>query len=347
MSELTVADAPVKPESQARPYLLLGWALIVFGFCGFLLWASLAPLDKGVPATGVVITDGNRKSVQHQTGGIIARIHVKDGDRVKQGQILMELDVTQTERSMGALRESMEGFRSLISGLEGSRTFKEMQLQNMNEQLKGMRQLAAEEYLPRNRVLELERQAAQIESALREDTGNIGRYKRQIAEAQERLGALQFERDNSRIKAPIEGVVQGLAINTVQGVVTQGMRIMDIVPSGQPLLIEAQVPPHLIDKIKPGLEVEVSFPAFNQNKTPTVEAIVQVVSADRFTDERTGNAYYKMTSGVTDKSMTKLRGLEIRPGMPADVFVKTGERSLMSYLFKPVLDRLGYALSQE
>lgn len=338
-----------QPSSAAseRHYLRLGWAVVLLGVGGFLLWASLAPLDKGVPATGTVITDGNRKSVQHLSGGIVERILVKDGDLVKAGQLLVQLDASQIHNNIQALRESIAGVEALIRGLQESQQAKRRQLALLHEQLKGLRELASEGYVARNRVLELERQAVQIEGAIFEDTGNIGKYHKQIAESRERMASYQFDLDSTRIKAPVDGVVQALAVFTVRGVVTPGMKLLDLVPANQPLMVEAQVPPHLIDRLKPGLTVEVSFTAFNQNKTPKVFATVAMVSPDRLVEERTGMPYYKMHAQVTRDSMEKLKGLEVRPGMPVDVFVKTGERSLMSYLFKPLLDRMGNALGQE
>jgi membrane fusion protein, protease secretion system len=107
------------------------------------------------------------------------------------------------------------------------------------------------------------------------------------------------------------------------------------------------VPTHLIDRVTPGLEVELMFTAFNQVSTPHIPARVTLVSPDRFVDERTGVPYFKLQAQVTSQGMTMLKSLQLRPGMPAELFIKTGERTLMSYLFKPLLDRFHSGLREE
>ena len=123
---------------------------------------------------------------------------------------------------------------------------------------------------------------------------------------------------------------------TKGGVVAPGFKLMDIVPSDDILIITGQVPVHLIDKVHVDLAVDLIFSALNQKK-----------SADRLTDERTSMPYYTMKAKVTPEGTRMLTDQQIKAGMPVDVFIKTGERSLMSYLFKPVLDRLHSAMSEE
>ena len=335
------------PGMDERSYARLGWLFVLVGVGIFVAWAIYAPLDKGVPITGTVITEGNRKSVQHGVGGIIDQILVKDGDLVKPGQLLVRMDTTQLVANIQGVRESIQGLEFMIRGLRDSRESKLAQLKLLDQQLKGMRELASEGYVAKNRVLELERQGEQIRGSTFEDAGNIGRDQKQIGELRERIAGYQYDLSNAEVVAPVEGMVQGLAVFTRRGVVSPGMRLLDIVPMAEVLVIEGQAPPHLIDKIRVGLDVDMSFTAFNQNRTPHIPGKVAVVSPDRLVEERTGTPYYKIKAQVTPEGMAKLKGLEVRPGMPVDVFIKTGERSLMSYLLKPVVDRLQNALSQE
>lgn len=342
-----MSDSERTSDMDERVYIRLGWLIVLVGICGFLAWAAFAPLDKGVPITGTVITEGNRKSVQHAAGGIIDQILVKDGDVVKRDDLLVRMDTTQLRANINGVRESIRGMEFLIKGLEESRESKLLQLKFLDQQLKGMRELANENYVARNRVLELERQAEQIRGGTFEDTGNIGRNQKQIGELRERIVGYEYDLANAEVRAPVEGMVQGLAVFTQHGVVSPGMRLLDIVPLNEALVVEGKAPPHLIDKIRVGLDVDMSFTAFNQNRTPHVPGQVAVVSPDRLVEERTGEPYYKIRVQVTPEGMGKLKGLEVRPGMPVDVFVKTGERSLMSYLLKPMVDRMRNALSQE
>jgi protease secretion system membrane fusion protein len=217
---------------------------------------------------------------------------------------------------------------------------------------------------------------AQISGAIAEDTGNLGRLKFQVSEIRQRMAqrqdeyqkevrtqlaeasrdaetlesrstATDFELANTEIKAPIAGKVVGLSVFTDRGVLPPGFKLMDIVPQDETLYIEAQVPVHLIDKVKPALTVEVMFTAFNQNRTPHVPGTVDMVSADRLVDEKNGYPYYTMHAHVTPEGVRKLGQLQVRPGMPVEVLVKTGERTLLSYLLKPVVDRMHGALREE
>lgn len=122
---------------------------------------------------------------------------------------------------------------------------------------------------------------------------------------------------------------------------------MDIVPSDDVLVITGQVPVHLIDKVYVGLQVDLIFSALNQKKTPNIPGTVTQVSADRLMEERSGLPYYNMKAKVTAEGIKQLSDQQIRAGMPVEIFIRTGERSLMSYLFKPILDRAHSALSEE
>lgn len=420
-----------------KKYARLGWWLVLGGFAGFLGWAALAPLDKGVAVSGKVMVSGHRKTVQHPTGGIVERIEVRDGEVVKAGQVLIRLKETPLRGQMQSLRSQylaslasearlnaeseglpvidfgpqlrnepeaastlslqqqlfasraealateQQGLRETIAGAEAqlrgtrdSQASKMQQRTAMNEQLQGLRELAREGYTPRNRLLESERLYAQIDGAIAEDFGRIGQLQRQVLELRlrirklgedfqkdlrgqladtrtrsddlrNRLASAEFELANSLVRAPAAGVVVGLDVYTEGGVIKPGQALMDIVPQGEPLLVDARVPVQMIDKVHPGLAVELLFPAFNQSTTPRVAGEVTLVSADRQVDERTEEPYYTLRAQVSAEGMRQLGGLQIRPGMPVEAFVKTGERSMLNYLFKPLLDRTHMALVEE
>lgn len=277
---------------------------------------------------------------------------------------------------MAALDEGISGLKVQLRGLEASKASKHQQSKFLEEQLINMRELSKEGFVPRNRVLDLERTFIQLSGEISTDIGNIGRTQRQIAELEQRrtqrqqehqrdvrqqlsdikreaealysrLNGQDFELANVEVKAPVDGIVVGLNVFTKGGVVAPGFKLMDIVPSDDILIITGQVPVHLIDKVHVDLAVDLIFSALNQKKTPNIPGIVTQVSADRLTDERTGMPYYTMKAKVTPEGMRMLTDQQIKAGMPVDVFIKTGERSLMSYLFKPVLDRLHSAMSEE
>jgi protease secretion system membrane fusion protein len=434
--------APLTVNTDARAYARIGWLIVLLGFVGFLVWASFAPLDKGVPMSGTVAKETNRKAVQHQTGGTIQEILVKDGDVVKAGQVLVRMnaitakagaDITEAQylsaratearllaerdglksirfpeelskrasdarvaemmtlqsqllasrqsslqNELGGVDESIAGLKIQIQGLQESRDSKKAQVGFLKEQLEGMRDLAKEGYVARNRLLDLERTYAQLQGSISEDIGNIGRSQRQVleltmrkaqrvqdyqkevrtqladvqkeAEAQgARMSAQQFELSNVDVKAPVSGTVVGLAVFTNGGVVSPGFKMMDIVPADDPLIVEGQLAVNLIDKVHAGLKTELIFSAFNANRTPHIPGVVETVSADRTVDERTGNAFYKVRVKVTPEGakMIAQHKMDIRSGMPVELFVKTGERTMMSYLLKPVFDRAHSSMSED
>ncbi|TBU75931.1 HlyD family type I secretion periplasmic adaptor subunit [Phytopseudomonas daroniae] len=427
-------------QLDERGYARFGRWLVMLGFGGFLLWAALAPLDKGVAVSGNVVVAGNRQAVQHVAGGLVERILVRDGDQVQAGQVLLQLDETQAralrdslrvqyinaragearwlaerdglseidfaadlqqdrndpwvatalslqqqllisrrqalDSELAGLRETIAGTEATLQGLRDSKAYKEAQRSSMQEQLNGLRELAREGYIPRNRLLETERLYAQINGEISRDLGELGRTQRQVQElrlrseqrreeyrkevqqqladsrlsAEElasRLHGAEFDLANTQVRAPASGTVVGLNVFTEGGVVSPGQPLMEIVPRDAPLLVDAQAPVELVDKLHPGLQVELMFVAFNQSKTPRVSGEVTLVSADRLVDEQTGMPYYKVRTKVSEEGMRQLAGLEIRPGMPVEAFVRTGERSLLNYLFKPLADRTHMALVEE
>jgi protease secretion system membrane fusion protein len=432
--------APLEVNTDARSHTRLGWWIVIAGVGGFLLWASFAPLDKGVPLSGTVTVATNKKAVQHLTGGTVEAILVKEGDLVKAGDVLVRMNAVQAKANaevarvqyfaartaearliaerdgkktivfppeledvrndprvasnirlqlqlfnsrqsaiqseLSALDENIAGLVQQNKGLEESRDGKKLQLQFLKEQLDGMRDLAKEGYVARNRLLELERTYAQLSTAISEDISNIGRSQSQISEFRlrrlqrqqeyqkevrtqlsdtqkeadalaNRLTGLDYDLDNVLVKAPVDGTVVAMNVFTHGGVIAPGFRMMDIVPSDDPLIVDGQLPVHLIDKVHPNLKVELMFTAFNQNQTPHVPGIVTQVSADRLIEEKSGQPYYNLKAKVAPEGMKVIANLQIRPGMPVELFVKTGERTMMNYLFKPLFDRLTMSMTEE
>lgn len=433
---------PLEVNTDARAFSRIGWLIVVLGLGGFLAWGLFAPLDKGVPLSGTVAKESNRKAIQHQTGGIVKEILVKDGDVVKEGQVLVRMNgvlaksayetteaqyltaratearltaerdglkkitfpaelvkrkneprvaelmtlqeqlLTSRQMSLqnelGSVDENIAGLKDQIKSLEESRESKKAQMGYLKEQLDGMRDLAKEGYVARNRLLDLERTYAQLSGQISEDIGNIARARRQVLELSlrkaqrtqdyqkevrtqlsdvereaEALGARlegqKFEVDNVEVRSPVSGTVTSLAVFTQGGVVQPGFKMMEIVPTNDPLVIEGNLAVNLVDRVHPGLKTELIFSAFNVNKTPHIEGEVEQVAADRSLDERTGAPYYKVRVKVTPAGQKKIaeHHMDVRPGMPVELFVKTGERTLVNYLLKPIFDRARSSLAEE
>jgi protease secretion system membrane fusion protein len=316
-----VADTAVKQdiEHDETHYARVGMLVVAVGFGGFMLWAGLAPLDKGVPAAGVVITDGHRQTIQSAQSGIVKEILVKEGDQVVAGQVLARMNATQQTAQNTALRESIAS--------------KQRQLVLIKEQLAGYRELAKDGYMSRNKLIDAERNYSQVSSAL--------------AEEQAKLPASDFDLSNAELKAPVSGTVANLEVYNPGAVVQAGTKVMEVVPQNMPLVVEAHLPTNMIDKVHKGLPVEVMFPAFNQSTTPSIPATVTRVAANTTQDPKSGISYYKIQVEITPAGKKLLASNQVRPGMPTEVFVVTGERTLLSYLFKPVVDRAHSALREE
>jgi protease secretion system membrane fusion protein len=282
------------------------------------------------------------------------------------------------QNELASVDENIAGLKFQIQGLKEALQSKKEQTAFLKDQLSGMRDLAKEGYVARNRLLDLERTYAQLSGAMSEDIGNIGRGQRQVAEftlrkaqrvqdyqkevrtqltevskdteaQQARLQAQKFELSNVEVKSPADGTVVNLAVFTPGGVVTPAFKMMDIVPSNDPMVVEGQLQVQLVDRVHRGLPVDLQFAAFNANTTPHIPGVVEDVAADRTVDERTGMAYYKVRVKVTPAGARLIaeKKMAIRSGMPVSLFVKTGERTMMNYLLKPIFDRASSALTEE
>ena len=163
-----------------------------------------------------------------------------------------------------------------------------------------------------------------------------------------RLKGLAFDLANTEVRAPSEGIIVGLSVHTVGGVLAAGTPMMEVVPKNEPLRVDVQIPTSMIDKVRLGLPVEITFPAFNQRTTPQIPGEFVHVNADATTDPQ-GRLppYYRGEVVVTADGMKKLKMHEIKAGMPAQVLIKTGERTLLNYIFKPMMDRLNASLTEE
>jgi protease secretion system membrane fusion protein len=301
-----------------RSYTRAAWIALAIGFGGFITWAGLAPLDKGVPAPAQVISSGNRQMVQSATSGIVDEILVQEGDRVEAGQVLVKLNNIQTGSQVASLQESIAS--------------KKRQIVLVQQQLEGLRELGREQYISRNKLIDAERGYSQLTASLAED--------------QNRLQAIRYDLSNTEIKAPVSGTVANLELHTRGATVQAGTHVLEVVPDNNDLVVVAHVPPNMIDRVRTNLPVEILFPSLNQRNTPNISGRVTVVPNDSSVD-KDGHGYYRVQVAVTEQGHRQLADHQIRPGMPAEVFVVTGERTLMNYLFKPITDRAHSALRED
>jgi protease secretion system membrane fusion protein len=284
-------------------------------------------------------------------------------------ELASQLQILEHERA--ALAEQLAGQEAVKKSFDA-------QIAYQKEELDGVRQLAEKGYVPRNRLLEVERDAAQLRAQQSASAAEIGRLRQAIQENRlrleqapqtfrseagaqltqiateasnlaDQLEALEFQVQNGAIVAPVDGQVVGLAVHTEGGVVPAGQRLMDIVPQSSAWVIKAQFPPLLADKLHPGLPVRIRFSTLQRVRTPVLEGRVATVSADQIVDEHSREPYFSVAVEVDPAAAAELRasGLEVRPGMQAEVLVKTGERTLLAYLTQPLTERLVSAFTEE
>lgn len=296
------------------------WILLLL-FFGFLLWAVLVPLDAAVSSQGMVSVDGRRKVVQHPRGGVITQVLVQEGDAVDAGDLLIKLDDSAERAQRSQIQSQLRAINSQISALR--------------ETLPDLRELSADGFYPRNRLVDLERQLNEA-VALRQGLAD-------------QLIAAEKEVERTEIRAPLGGRVMGVGVNTEGAVVIAGAKLMDIVPYETRITIEAQVRPHLIDKVHTGSLAQVRFSALEASRTPVIHGRVEWVSPDRFQnpeDTLNPEGYYLAKISLDLDEVRQLNGLRVIPGMPADVMIKTGERTFIQYLMKPLSDRLAHAVKE-
>jgi len=275
-----------------------------------------------------------------------------------------------------SIEESIQGQEGLLQAYSGMMENRRNQLRLINEELTNLLGLVKEGYAPRNRQLEMERLVAESSAAIADLQGNTVRARRAIGELRQRALSRQQEyrkevetqladvsrevlSDNEKlhavtddlgrteIKAPASGQVVGLAVQTVGGVVQPGQKLMDIVPKDAPLLLEARVAPHLIDRVHADLPVDVRFSSFAHSPQLVVDGKVVSISGDLLTEPQTNISYYLARVQVTPEGLKHLGKRQLQPGMPVEVIFKTGERSMLTYLLHPLTKRLAASMIEE
>ena len=411
--------------------------VLVIGVGG---WAATAVISGAVVASGSIVVDSNVKKVQHLTGGIVGELRVRDGDRVRAGDIVVRLDETVTRANLaivtkgldeltarkarleserdgsdtiifpaqllaGAgdpdraaamdserklfnlrrtarngqkaqLRERIAQFQEEITGLIAQQDSKAKEIALLERELAGVRELWKQNLVQLTRLTALEREAARLDGERGQLIAAAAQAKGKIAETT--LQILQIDQDiasdvakelrevdgkigefierkvtaedqlkRTDIRAPQDGTVFQLAVHTVGGVITAGDPIMLIVPDADNLSVEVKVNPQDIDQLQLNQKAILRFTAFNVRTTPEIEGTVTRISADTSTDQRTGQSYYTVRIAMAADQVERLGDVKLLPGMPVEAFVQTGDRTMFSYLMKPLHDQFVRAFREK
>ena len=280
------------------------------------------------------------------------------------------------QASLSALDESLAGLQAQQTGMAAMLVQRQRQLALFKEEHGSIGELVREGYAPRNRGLELERNVAEVSSVVAELESGLQRQTRSIAELRQRmqltrheyrkevdnqladilrevqadaekLQAVSQDMQRAELRAPAEGQVLGLSVQSAGAVVGPGQKLMDIVPLRALLLVEVRIPPHLIDRLKPGLLADIRFSAFAHSPQLVVEGQLLSISGDLLNDPETHQSYFLARAQVTPAGMQVLGARTMQAGMQAEVVIKTGQRSLLNYLSYPLVRRLSQAMKEE
>lgn len=277
---------------------------------------------------------------------------------------------------LAILEASERGVQDQIRGLEAQARGKKEQLKFVQEQLTGSRELAKEGYLPRNRLFEEERQASDLLASSTELQSSVLRAQNAAIEAKQRLAQRQrdFQKevetqfsDNRReamvaserlrtakedfartiVRAPVDGFINGMSALTEGSVISPAGRLMDIVPKDEALILEVKIDPSIIDRVHAGLPVDINLHAFANDPSLVLNGELASVSADLIFDSNPNiPPHYLGRVRVTPEGLKKLGSRTLQPGMPAQITIKTGERTLVQYLLKPMIMRLSGAMKE-
>jgi membrane fusion protein, type I secretion system len=428
MEQNTVRDEGI----SIRRHLLGGVVIALVLTVGVGGWATTTELSGAVIAPGSVVVDSNVKKVQHLTGGIVGELLVRDGQRVRAGEIVLRLDATitrvnlaivikgldemtarqarlaserdqaeqvvfpdtllaranepdvaaaiQSERKLFELRRSARfGQKSQlqqrstqleeeIRGLTALQEAKAEEIDLIQRELEGVRALWNKNLVQINRLISLEREAARLKGeraqsifAVAQSRGKISEIELQIIQIDqdlssevarelrdvdakigefiERKVAAEDQLKRVDIRTPQDGVVHQLAVHTVGEVVGAGDPIMLIVPEADVLSVEAKVSPRDIDQLYLGQPAGLRFTAFNQRTTPEINGAISRISADVSAEERTGQNFYTVRISISPEEVARLGNVKLVPGMPVETFMKTYDRTVLSYFVKPLEDQ--------
>ncbi|HKU07785.1 MAG TPA: HlyD family type I secretion periplasmic adaptor subunit [Bradyrhizobium sp.] len=401
-------------------------------------WAATTELAGAVTASGSVVVDSSVKKVQHLTGGIVGELMVREGDRVRAGDVLVRLDETalraglaiyakgldemrarkarlaserdgadriavspelldnpsrefltalDSERKLFALRATArQGQKSQlrqriaqledeIRGYAALQQAKAEEIELIQRELVGVRGLWEKNLVQINRLTLLEREAARLKGELAQSIASTAQVRGKVTEIE--LQILQIDQELSSevakelreidgrigefverkvtaedqlkrvdIRAPQDGVVHQLNVHTVGGVVSPADPVMMIVPEADLLMVEARISPADIDQLYVGQPANLRFSAFNQRTTPEIQGKISRISADVTPDQRTGQNYYTTRVSIASEELARLGNVKLVPGMPAEVFARTYDRSILSYLTKPLSDQVARAFRE-
>lgn len=316
----------------------------------FTIPEDLSQLISGTSTPGEVLEESERKlfiSRKNALVGMKSQLASRKDQLVDETKGLT-VQLTAIEDALKLIGEEVTGLDKLYGrGLVSMQRLTE--LKRDRAQLEGDRgaRLAARAQAA-GKSSEIDLQILQLDEDRRtENAKELTDVEGKIAEYEDRRVAAMDQLKRIDIRAPLDGRIYQLAVHSVNGVINPGEVLMLVVPGADGLTVEAKIATHDIDQIRVGQPVEVRFSAFNQRTTPIVEAEVVTVAPDLVTDQRTGMTYYPLRIKPKAESLKGLKGLTLYPGMPAEVFIKIADRTVISYLAKPLTEQIQHTFRED
>lgn len=432
-------DTYKPPKDGLGRYIMLGIAAVLLLVGGVGGWAATTEISGAVVASGFLVVDSSVKPIQHPTGGVVKDVKVRNGDKVKAGDLLLQLDETvlraqmlMTSKQLDELRvrearlkaerdeatsveipvdlsarkaephigDAIKGEVSLfqsrmqahtklinqlqervaqlkeeISGVESQTEAKNLEIALIMKELEGLETLEEKQLVTTNRITNMRREAvrlkgerAQLIAGAAQSRGRIAEIEinmlqrvddrrtevvKELREVQSKLNELSERKVAATdqlmrvdILAPQDGTIHELTVHAKGAVIQPGNPIMMVVPQDDQLVVEARIPPGQIDRVRYGSTAFLLFSALNQRTTPIVDGKVTRISPDLSRDEVSGQYYYSSRIELSEQQLARLGEVELIPGMPVDVQIRTEDRTALSYLLKPFMDQVTRAFRE-
>lgn len=295
---------------------------------------------------------------------------------MEQQVALMNARRLTREAQLAQLDEKVSQFKNQIIGVNGLIKEKKIQLDSFDDEILSVKKLVEQQLTSRTRLIVLERSKADLRGQMAENMAEISRVQNSISET--RIAKLQVEREfrekvvaeaeqtetkmdelrqqveatskqlgRVAIRAPVSGRIHELNIFTIGGVVQPGQTLMQIIPQTGEHEIELNVDTRAVDQIFIDQRATVRFPAFHQRSTPELDGAITKISPTSVIDEKTGQAFYRIVVKITDSEMARLGDKKLVPGMPVEAFITTEQRTVLSYLIKPLRDQFYHVFREE
>lgn len=298
-------------------------------------------------------------------------------DLIRNEQFLFTSRLSAFQSQSSVLQQREQQLETQIGGVQAQIEAVNENIKLTREELTGYEKLNAQGYAPKTLILRYQRTLADLQGRRGALTAETSRLREQIGETRLQLTSLRNQRiseaaeglrqaqaavaevtpkltaaqqtfAHTQVRSPADGYVLGLTQHTVGGVVGSGELLMNVVPANAPLVVSARIRPQDVNDVRIGMKAKVHLSAFNQGKVDPVEGEVFTVSADQLTDERTGVGYFQVEIRIPPEQLKSLpRGVALTPGMPADVAIQTGSRSVLDYIISPLTDTIEDALKEE